>query len=116
MSFTFNTKTFTIQTTGSDSSEYVKDGATLAEPYRIRYTRTLPKIGIKNAVLRGGAKFTRVYIDAQGNPQTALITVSSSFPTSIPAVTLTEMEADFKAAAVTASLADALFRGKVTAV
>lgn len=113
MAITFNTKTFNVQSQSVDYVDYLKDGSTLAEPYRLRTSRTLPK-NQKNAVLRGNVKFTRTYLDNDGNPQVAIVTVSSSIPANIPSATLTDLKADVKAAAaVDAAFADPLFSGKI---
>lgn len=113
MAITFNTKTFSVQSQSVDYVDYLKDGSTLAEPYRVRVARTLPK-NTKNAVLRGSVKFTRTYLDADGVPQIAIVTVSSSIPATIPVGVLTDLKADVKAAAaVDAVYSDPLFSGKI---
>lgn len=113
MALTFNTKTFSLQTQSSDAVEYLKDGSTLAEPYRLRQTRVLPK-NTKNAVLRGGVKFSRTYLDADGNPQVAIVAITSSIPANCPQAIIGELKADVKAAvSVDAAFADPLFSGKI---
>lgn len=113
MALTFNTKTFSLQTQSPDSVDYLKDGSTLSEPYRLRQYRTLPK-NTKNAVLRGGVKFSRTYLDVDGNPQVAIVTIGSSIPANCPSATIADLKADVKAAAaVDAAFSDPLFSGKI---
>lgn len=113
MAITFNTKTFDLQTRGADFSSYLKSGSTLAEPYNLKQSRVLPK-NVKGSVMRGVVKFSRTFLDTDGNPQVAVITVSSSIPNSTPSATVTDLEADFKAAvAVNAAVCDTAIRGNV---
>lgn len=112
MAITINTQVFELESQDVNSTTFAKTGATLAEPYRIKRTRTLPG-NAKNAVLRGSSRVTRTYLDANGEARSLVFNVSSSVPVSCPADVLADFESDCEAYMAQQATSDVLFKGKV---
>ena len=111
---TINSKTFNVQSQSTDSVTLVESTSSLATPYSVKLGRTLPK-AVKGSVLRGAAKVTYMYLDAENNPQQAILTISSSIPANAPASVLDALKADLKAdiAAAGGIILPCVFNGKI---